>query len=77
MQAGYLFKTARHLNYLTIDIFEDYFMKQFLDLGMDIGSVSINTVVLNPAGEVIFEDYRRTQGEPLPTALNLLKELQQ
>ena len=50
-------------------------MEQFLDLGMDIGSVSINTVVLNPAGEVVFEDYRRTRGEPLPTALNILKEL--
>ena len=58
--------SPRHLNYLTIDIFEDHFMKQYLDLGMDIGSVSINTVVLNPAGEVIFEDYRRTQGEPFP-----------
>ncbi len=46
-------------------------MEQFLDLGMDIGSVSINTVVLNSAGEVIFEDYRRTLGEPLPKALGL------
>ena len=51
-------------------------MEQLLDLGMDIGSVSINTVVLNSAGEVIFENYRRTHGEPLPTALGLLKELQ-
>lgn len=51
-------------------------MKEFLDLGMDIGSVSINTVVLNRRDEVVFEDYRRTHGEPLPTALAILRELQ-
>ncbi|MBM4287493.1 MAG: CoA activase [Deltaproteobacteria bacterium] len=52
-------------------------MKHLLDLGMDIGSVSINTVVLTPEGEVVFEDYRRTLGEPLPTALAILQEIQQ
>ena len=63
-------------SYLRNNIFGDHFMKELLDLGMDVGSVSINTVVVNAAGEVIFEDYRRTRGEPLPTALNILQELQ-
>ncbi|MGQ9920142.1 MAG: acyl-CoA dehydratase activase, partial [Desulfobacca sp.] len=52
-------------------------MKPRLDLGMDIGSVSINTVVLNEAGQVLYEDYRRNHGEPLPTALKILQELAQ
>ncbi|MFP3868142.1 MAG: acyl-CoA dehydratase activase [Desulfobacteraceae bacterium] len=51
-------------------------MKHIFDLGMDIGSVSINTVVINEAGEVVFEDYRRTQGQPLQVALNILEGLQ-
>ena len=52
-------------------------MKPSLDLGMDIGSVSINTVVLDGSGAVLYEDYRRTQGEPLPTALKIVQELEQ
>lgn len=52
-------------------------MKPRLDLGMDIGSVSINTVVLDPAGEVLYEDYRRTHGEPWRTALQILRELRE
>ncbi len=50
-------------------------MDQHLYLGMDIGSVSINTVVVDGAGEVRWEDYRRTRGEPLPTALEILTEI--
>jgi len=50
-------------------------MEQHLYLGMDIGSVSINTVVTTPPGEVLWEDYRRTRGEPLPTALQVLTEI--
>jgi len=34
-------------------------------LGMDIGSVSTNLVVLNDAGEVLHEIYVRTQGRPI------------
>ncbi|MBW1917551.1 MAG: CoA activase [Deltaproteobacteria bacterium] len=52
-------------------------MTHIFDLGMDIGSVSINTVVINEAGEVVFEDYRRTQGQPLQVALNILEALQE
>ncbi len=52
-------------------------MKPRFDLGMDIGSVSVNTVVLDAAGQVLYEDYRRTHGEPLPTALKIMQELEQ
>jgi predicted CoA-substrate-specific enzyme activase len=45
-----------------------------LHLGMDIGSVSANTVILNEKGEILKEDYRRTKGQPLETALLVLNE---
>jgi predicted CoA-substrate-specific enzyme activase len=45
-----------------------------LFLGMDIGSVSINTAVLNEKGEIVKEDYRRTKGQPLETALAVFTE---
>lgn len=34
-------------------------------LGIDVGSVSTNLVVLSPQGEVLYEDYRLTQGQPI------------
>ena len=43
-------------------------------LGMDIGSVSANTVILSESNQVIKEDYQRTKGQPLETALSVLKE---
>ncbi|MFH0789837.1 MAG: hypothetical protein V2B13_19785, partial [Pseudomonadota bacterium] len=43
-------------------------------IGMDIGSVSVNTVSLNEQGEILREDYRRTKGQPLETALAVLTE---
>jgi len=46
-----------------------------LYLGLDIGSVSVNTVLLNQDGEVIWEDYTRHQGQPLATAYNILENL--
>jgi predicted CoA-substrate-specific enzyme activase len=45
-----------------------------LDLGMDIGSVSVNTVLLNSQGEILKDDYRRTKGQPLETALDVFNE---
>jgi predicted CoA-substrate-specific enzyme activase len=42
---------------------------------MDIGSVSANTVIINEQGEIIKEDYRRTKGQPLETALVVLSGL--
>ncbi|MCJ7833662.1 MAG: acyl-CoA dehydratase activase, partial [Deltaproteobacteria bacterium] len=45
-----------------------------LHLGMDIGSVSVNTVILNSQGEILKDDYRRTKGQPLETALTVFNE---
>lgn len=36
-------------------------------LGMDVGSVSSDVVVMNPALEVVYSDYHRTCGKPLET----------
>lgn len=46
-----------------------------LHLGMDIGSVSVNTIVLNAKGEILKDDYRRTKGQPLETTLIVFKEI--
>jgi predicted CoA-substrate-specific enzyme activase len=46
-----------------------------LDLGLDIGSVSVNLVVLDPAGRVLREEYRRHLGEPYRTACAMIKEM--
>ena len=43
-------------------------------LGMDIGSVSVNTVLLNSQGEILKDDYRRTKGQPLETSLAVFNE---
>ena len=50
-------------------------MQGKFDLGLDIGSVSVNLVIMNPAGEVVKEEYRRHLGAPSRTALNLLENL--
>jgi predicted CoA-substrate-specific enzyme activase len=46
-----------------------------LYLGVDVGSVSVNTVVLNGAGEVIAEDYTRMKEEPVVTVLKVLRKM--
>ncbi|MBI5826936.1 MAG: CoA activase, partial [Deltaproteobacteria bacterium] len=43
-------------------------------VGIDIGSVSANTVVLDENRNLIEEHYTRTKGEPLETALEILSE---
>lgn len=45
-----------------------------LHLGMDIGSVSVNTVIINSQGEILKDDYRRTKGQPMETALEAFNE---
>jgi predicted CoA-substrate-specific enzyme activase len=50
-------------------------MQSTFDLGLDVGSVSVNLVVINPQGEVVREVYRRHLGEPYRTALDLLENL--
>jgi predicted CoA-substrate-specific enzyme activase len=51
-------------------------MSQRFDVGMDVGSVSVNLVVMSPEGEVLREEYRRHLGEPQRLALNLLSSLE-
>jgi predicted CoA-substrate-specific enzyme activase len=51
-------------------------MHSKFDLGLDVGSVSVNLVIMNPAGEVVKEVYRRHLGAPSRTALDLLESLE-
>ena len=44
-------------------------------LGIDVGSVSVNTVVLTARREILEEHYTRTLGQPLATAHRILQEL--
>jgi predicted CoA-substrate-specific enzyme activase len=45
-----------------------------LVLGLDLGSVSFNSVVLSEKGEVLEERYTRTKGLPMETALSVLED---
>ena len=51
-------------------------MQGKFDVGLDVGSVSVNLVIMNPQGEVVKEEYRRHLGAPSRTALNLLESLE-
>jgi predicted CoA-substrate-specific enzyme activase len=44
-------------------------------VGIDIGSVSANTVVLDEKRNILEEHYTRTRGEPLETAYKILSDL--
>jgi predicted CoA-substrate-specific enzyme activase len=46
-----------------------------LILGLDLGSVSLDSVVLEQAGKVLFSSYTRTKGRPLDTALKVLDRI--
>jgi len=46
-----------------------------LYLGIDVGSVSANTVIMNDQKEVIEEHYTRLKGQPLLTVKNILEEI--
>jgi predicted CoA-substrate-specific enzyme activase len=46
-----------------------------LYLGIDVGSVSANTVILNDRGEVLEEHYTRIKGQPLKAVLRVLEEI--
>jgi predicted CoA-substrate-specific enzyme activase len=49
--------------------------KDGLHLGLDVGSVSANTVLIDEKKKVVEEHYTRTKGQPLETALNVLTEV--
>ncbi len=44
-------------------------------VGIDIGSVSADTVVLDADRNILEEHYTRTQGEPLETGLAALEKI--
>ncbi len=46
-----------------------------LYLGIDVGSVSANTVVMNRAGDIVEEHYTRLRGQPLKTVKGVLEEI--
>ncbi|OGP75189.1 MAG: CoA activase, partial [Deltaproteobacteria bacterium RBG_16_50_11] len=48
-----------------------------LYLGIDVGSVSANTIILNDRQEVIEEHYTRLRGQPLQTVEQILDEILQ
>ncbi len=45
-------------------------------MGIDIGSVSTNVVVIDTAGQVLAEIYTRTQGRPIEVVTNALREIE-
>ena len=46
-----------------------------LYLGIDVGSVSANTVIMNDQQEVLEEHYTRIKGQPLQTVQKILEEI--
>jgi len=44
-------------------------------VGLDVGSVSADTVILDESRNILEEHYTRTEGEPLETSLVLLKDI--
>lgn len=51
-------------------------MSEKLFLGIDIGSVSVNLVILNEKKEILKEEYIRHMGQPVKTALDALKDVE-
>jgi predicted CoA-substrate-specific enzyme activase len=49
--------------------------KESYFLGIDVGSISVNTVVMNSNRELLEEYYTRTRGQPLITVYQVLKEI--
>ena len=48
-----------------------------LYLGVDVGSISANTVIMNDQREVLEEHYTRIKGQPLKAVHKILEEIQQ
>ena len=46
-----------------------------LVLGLDLGSVSLNSIVLSEDGEILEERYTRTKGLPMETAVSVLEDI--
>jgi len=50
-------------------------MENQLHLGIDVGSTTVCTVILNRDRHILFEDYRRISGQPLVTVAAILELL--
>ena len=50
-------------------------MKKEFYLGIDVGSVSTNLVLLNSQRELVYRDYLRTMGQPIRVVQQGLKNL--
>ena len=46
-----------------------------LHIGLDVGSVSANTVLIDEDKNVVEEHYTRTKGQPLETVLKVLEDI--
>ncbi|TFH38752.1 MAG: CoA activase, partial [Bacteroidia bacterium] len=46
-----------------------------LHLGMDIGSISVNTVLMNSSGDIEFDTYTWCHGRPFHIVMDILKDL--
>ena len=51
-------------------------MKATHYLGIDVGSISANLVLIDAGAQVVFADYRRVDGRPLRAAQAALAALQ-
>ena len=49
-------------------------MKKFY-LGIDVGSISVNTIIMDDSREVLEEHYTRIKGQPLQTVHRVLEEI--
>ena len=49
--------------------------KDGFHLGLDVGSVSTKTVLIDKSKKVVEEHYTRTKGQPLETVLQVLTEI--
>jgi len=52
------------------------FLADETHLGIDIGSISINTVLINNNGEIVYEDYSYCHGKPYSIVLNVLRDIE-
>ncbi|HOB71395.1 MAG TPA: 2-hydroxyglutaryl-CoA dehydratase, partial [bacterium] len=44
-------------------------------LGLDLGSVSLNCIITDESGSIIFKRYVRTSGLPVDATLSLFKDI--
>lgn len=59
-----------------IPIFKAMKKPEGTHLGIDVGSISVNTVLVNEGREILFEDYSYCQGKPFHVVLKVLKNIE-